>query len=106
MKYVEVIDCKVIIRLKDRLNYNTGVKILNELKPFAELDIKRVDVYCGELVHISSAGIKALVHTKRETGVDVILHNVSKSIKDVLIISLADTHFVFEDEEQSPEPRD
>jgi anti-anti-sigma factor len=98
MKYVEINGDTLIIRLFDRIDYRTGVEILNELTPIMEHCIKRADVYCGGLVHISDAGIRALVHIKRETGAEMILHNVSKSIKDVLAISLADFHFIFDDE--------
>jgi anti-anti-sigma regulatory factor len=102
--YVQTTDGgDIVIRLQDRINYSVGAKILSEIEPFRGKDVKHINIFCNELRHVSGEGIHALVRLKRETRANVVLHNMSKPLKDVFAIYLSEGHFVFEDEKSQEE---
>ena len=91
MEYVQFTGDRAAIRLRDKLDYDTATVVIEEIKAVASQGVRHMDFYCGELQNVSDAGIRALKFITQkispDTEMNVVMHDVPKPIKDVLLLS-------------------
>jgi len=101
MQFIQSVGEKTVINLSGKLDYATAGVLMEELKTLVGKGVRRIDFYCTGLEYMSSAGIRAMVFVKQKIDknveVDVYLHNVSPSVKEVFKLSGLENYFGFVD---------
>lgn len=91
MNDIQIIGDRAVIKLKDTLDYTSAFSIIEEIKPVIAQGILYIDFDCGNLKFVSNEGIRGLIFIKQKIDenntVTVAMQNVSKSVKNVLILS-------------------
>ena len=101
MAFIQSAGENTVIKLEGMLDYSTANILMDELRTLTGKGVKRIDFYCKGLEYISSAGIRAMVFVKQKidknVDVNVCLHNVSQTVKDVFTLSGLEGYFEFVD---------
>jgi len=101
MRFIDSVGENTKITLSGKLDFTVASDLMDELKTLQGSGVRRIDVECGSLEYISSAGIRSMVFLKqrldKDEHVEVYMHHASQQVKEVFELSGLGDYFEFTD---------